>query len=267
MMLAPQVRPNVPLPLTSPIPKGTSPYEVHCRLLVMEGYAGVGPGVWSRKPAMVGWALAQRALGSTLPRWFTNEKSPIYDAIRKGAASVPAANRETQEDIVQEVISGLTRSNTPGGELYAVGEVLSESGKDVMNMAAHYLYRHARQRTLSAVRSRPVVTPDPPPAPMDYRESLDYAVWACGPQVWNAARMYLKVAWATCPSKIVIFEQIMKDVSKSDVQVARDLGHGENDPVSWVNFGMAAYVSKTRREIRDMMPAVVRKYPWALDAS
>ena len=262
-MLAPQIL-SQPLPTILPLPKGMSPYEVLCRLSVLEGYAGVVPGMWSRKPAPHGWALAQRALGDEVPGWFANAKTIVYDAVCKGVASVPGANRETREDVVQEILGGLTLS-TPGGELYAVGKLLSDSDKSGMNTAAHHLYRHARQRALSAVRPRLDVTPDPPPAPTDYMESLDYAVWTCGPQVWDAARKYLKVAWARCPSKMVIFEQIMKDVSKSDVQVARDLGHGENDPVSWVNFGMAAYVSKTRREIRDVMPAVVRKYPWALD--
>lgn len=244
------------------------------RVGILEGVAALIPvGTWTRR-GTAGIHLAQRALPDFPAEWFdrnTGTYRALYvTALRK------LRSKDEAEDLVQQVIGGLTLT-TPGGELYSVGKYLAKQGKDSLSMAKAMLLKHISHRTISENRGEGwessmvredegggVSEMDVASTP-DRDDLIDAILWAArspeGIDVYQSVRKFLQRKWPSAPSKMTIFDKIIENPNISDVQVARDLGHGENDPVSWIKDGAATMISRTRREIRDLMPEFGRQHP------
>jgi hypothetical protein len=178
-------------------------------------------------------------------------------------------NPERAEDLVQDVISGLTRSNI-GGQLYDVGKYIQDN--PTIGRALSLVKRHVHQRSLSVIREQKSTVslglkdPDDEnselmdmtgdPGQIDEMDALIARLTGKdGGKLYQVLFEELKKAGAS-PSKLTIFAEIVKDPEISDVNIALTLGHPE-----WINRGAATYVSKMRREIKDMFFDILRKKP------
>lgn len=243
------------------------------RVGILEGIAGVHPGTWGSK-GTVGIHLAQRALPDFPVEWF-DRNTGTYRALYVVALR-KLKKKDYAEDLVQQVIGGMTLT-TPGGELYSVGKVLAKEGSRDLGHAKAMLLRHIGQRSMSENRGEGwessmvrededggVSEMDVASTP-DREDLIDAILWTVsspeGINVYQSVRKFLQRKWPSAPSKMVIFDKIIENPNASDVQVARDLGHGENDPEPWIARGAATRISLIRREIRDLMPEFGRQHP------
>lgn len=123
--------------------------DILIRTSILEGLAGVRPGTWGRLGTR-GLDLAAKALPHLPPEWTAREDQGLYRGLLKTVSS--KLPRERADDLVQEILSGLTR-NVPGGELYDIGKAQARERHPSLKSAQRWLLRHGWQRAHAKSRS------------------------------------------------------------------------------------------------------------------
>ena len=238
--------------------------ELLARLGILSGVAGVMPRAWTGRgdaySLMRGMKQARAALPLVADEWFVVESAVLVDAIREGSAGSESA--QDVEDAVIDILCGFSRSeNVEGGQLYDMGRKLAPAPR--LSTAVSYLQRHAAHRVWrrgSVYVEAVAHVPEVEWQAKDVGARLDEV---SGDRRWIMAA--LEAAWRTAPGKLAIAKVWLSDPSLSAVDVARAMGHGEQDEVCWIDgTGSATYVAKVLRTIpatvRDAVPAGVAKY-------
>ena len=243
------------------------------RASILEGVAGEEPTTWTRTTAAL--ALARRALPDLDPKWFDRDTGMCAAAWAAGNQII--RRREEVEDLLQAILGGLTLTSA-GGELYAIGKALSMDGNISLPRAKGMLLDHVKKRSKSQVsRSRREVSllqedddghsveKDVPTAPeMEtvVDEVLEYLSDPGGFGLYKRIRDDLAATmFRNSPSRVVILDEIIHNPKRSDVQIARDMGHGEKDPEPWIQLGAATRISLTRRDLRKHIPEFLKNNP------
>lgn len=241
------------------------PFERIIRIGVLEGYAGIPTGTWTHHPN--GWALAQQAFPNLIRKWWDESDLVLLKAIRAGVAagsnvvgSDVHLGKQDQEDLVQEIMSGLSCTK---GEAYIVGVWFKSKKWIGLTGVVSCLKRHAWHRAISAVRDAPREDLQPEvDVEVDVPETtFDVFLHTHRDALWAVIRSEFSVMWAQAPARMAIFDGIVANPDLGDVALARAMGHGENDPEPWIYIGAASGVSRTRRMIRDTIPEVIRRCP------
>lgn len=252
------------------------------RVGLLEGIAGVPVGAWKKlHPPARGLLKAEEFFthkGETLdPRWFDLHDQGMFKAVYYQALQI-TKNKEEAENISQDIVSGLSRSeDTEGGQLYDLGKKKLRDDPSFEH-AKGMMKNHARHRAIPAVtrnrsESLTMDTEDGEqvrdvPTNIDMSghtdEIIAYLSTPAGGNLYQAIYDGLAKKFPGAKGKLAIFAEIVKNPAISDVDIARALGHGENDEVPWINRGAATYVSKVRRELKDTIGEVIRSMPGLL---
>jgi hypothetical protein len=252
------------------------------RVGLLEGIAGVQVGAWKKlHPPARGLQKAEDFFtqkGNTLdPRWFDLHDQGMFKAVYFQALQI-TKNKEEAENIAQDIVSGFSRSeDTEGGQLYDLGKKKLRDDPS-FDHAKGMMKNHARHRAIPAItRNRSeslTMDTEDGDAVRDIPNTtnpdtitdnlISFLSDPKGGALFEIIRKVLGREWAAAPSKLAILDAVVADPSRSDVGIARDLGHGENDEVPWIMLGAATYVSKTRREIKKRIPEIVAKTPGLL---
>lgn len=240
------------------------------RVALLEGIAGVQVGHWKRiNPPTRGLREAEKFFisnGQTLdPRWFDSHDQGLYKGIYLTAVQV-LHSRPQAEDIAQDIVSGLSRSeDVEGGQLYDVGKKLHRTGNNSLEYAKGMLRQHAKHRALSiATRRREEsltmdtedgdVVRDIPaewPAATTIDGLIEHLSGDRSGQLYRKIMLEMARRSPGQKGKLAIFDEIIKNPNATDVDIAHILKPGvpDNTPGSWVQLGAATYVSRMRRQI------------------
>lgn len=249
---------------------------------ILEGIAGVPVGVWKRmSPPARGLAKAQAYFaeeGTRLdPTWFDPNDQGLYKTVYLQILDV-TKNREDADEIAQNIVSGISRSeDVEGGQLYDIGKKKLSNDPSIAH-AKGLMRMHARHRAISLLKKKreDSLTMESDeggdvvrdiPTNIDMGRVTDEIIDALqSPQGGNLyGVLYSEMKGRFAPGKLAIFSEWVKDPTVSAVQIARNLGHGESDPQPWINRGAATYVSKCIREFREKdIPEIIRNTPGIL---
>lgn len=222
--------------------------ESCARLLVLEGMAGVEPRTYVGRGDSYaldrGMKQARAALPGLSPEWFDMGTTVLLEAIRAGA--VKSATAEDVEDLVGQILGGLSRSEGVHGELYDVGRKLGVARLvDVASRVRFHAACRVSGRDRELVQSVPVLPDVAVPESGAAREQL---LRSGGDLTWVSQA--LEMAWVRSPGRLAIARVWLSDVGQSAVQVARVAGHGEGSDDCWIDkTGSATYVSQIIRNI------------------
>ena len=231
------------------------------RMGVLEGYAGVKPGTWTG--CSNGWTLVQEAFPNLICKWWDESDLTLLKAIRSGVAS-RELRKEDREDLVEEIVAGLTAQN---GEAYKVGVWFGKLKWIGLTGVATCLKQHGWHRGISAVRDAPreELRATVEMEAVD-EETLDVFLHTHREAIWRLIRSDLSTMWGTAPARMALFDAIIANPDLGDVALARALGHGEGTKESWIDWtGAATGISRTRRMIRDTIPEIIRRNPSLCD--
>ena len=134
-------------------------FDVYIRTTLLEGIAGVRPGLWASR-GTIGLELAVAELG--LPPdslWASPRDTGTYGNVFRYARSTLARSKreDRAEEVLSDVMSGVSLGGRPGGVLYQIGALLKENGKwdkkdRSLGDATRLLIRHVGQRVLNTIR-------------------------------------------------------------------------------------------------------------------
>lgn len=250
--------------------------DQYIRVAILEGMAGVTPYTWGRDPRR-GLALAQQTLGSAVdPEWFNRQDQGFYKAMISTALTV-LKNREQANDVVGDILANLSRAQSvTGGQLYDMGK---KNPTMSPALAQNLLRKHVRHRCLDALsllrnKKDLSLTDQDEEGGVSVRDLatsvnsddvinlfIEFMASPEGGNIYKTIRNNIERRWASSPSKLMLFDAFVKYPNLSDTEIARALGHGEMDPEPWINRGAATYVSKTRRELRALIPEIIEAHP------
>lgn len=133
-------------------------FDQHVRTAILEGVAGVPAHTWTRDTTHgLRKALDHLQIPAGSP--WASPNSGLYGSFVRAAKSVLGRSGlyDSDEDLVQKVISGESLPSVPGGELYAVGRqvvrlVETSGGMDGVDAARGLVIRHLKQRALNEIR-------------------------------------------------------------------------------------------------------------------
>jgi len=133
-------------------------FDIFVRTALLEGAAGVHPQQWTRR-GLAGLTEAARHLN--LPPdspWASMRDTGMYGAlVRAAKATLGRSNMgDAADDLLSRVLSGETRPNVPGGELYDVGGQLADDIRagSGLEAARALVIRHLKQRALNDIRGQ-----------------------------------------------------------------------------------------------------------------
>lgn len=240
------------------------------RVGILEGLAGVPVGRWKKlSPPARGLAEAEKffvARGQTInPRWFDLHDQGLYKTIFVAVFQITHA-REHADEIAQDIVSGLSRSeDVEGGQLYDVGKKLRAMNDTSLDHAKGMMRQHAKHRAIPRVMRRreesltmdtedgDVVRDIPAerPAGSTIDSLIEHLSGERGGQLYRKLMQEMARRSPGQKGKLAIFDEIIKNPNITDVEIARILKPGipDNTPGSWVQLGAATYVSKMRRQI------------------
>jgi hypothetical protein len=256
--------------------------DMMARLALMEGIAGVPVGKWKNiQPLALGLEVAEEHFtseGQYLDsEWFSTRSARLYKAIYFAALRI-LKDRDGAEELVQEILGGMSRAKTvEGGQLYDLGKRVLRQKPD-FDYAIALMTKHTKQRAISRLRgqkedSLTMDTEDGGQQVRDVPTAVDtdsvqdqifeFLASAEGANVWNLLRQKLKIKWSRAPNKLTILDAIIENPNRKDTDIARNFGPKvpDNSPGSWIQGGAATYVSKIRREVKAEILDLIKTTP------
>jgi hypothetical protein len=191
-------------------------------------------------PSAQGLVEANRAYGGLANVW-TSPNTWILDKLRETVSSVKRLTFADVEDIIQDILSGLSLKSKPGGVLYDIGSSFTATDlrkAEIAGKAAHYLARHAYHRAISLQKNMAVR--ENQSHPMDVTPPLDRQeithILMDDPEIRTWFYELCQKEWQKSPSKLRILNMWLSnpEATYTDIAVMLNLNanqySGKSDP-------------------------------------
>lgn len=244
------------------------------RLLILEGFLGVQPGLLSRGAGGSTGGLSrtlekiqERSDAQVDPMWFALTDTGLYMQMIR-AARAGGMSQDSAEETVNWIIGGGSYASGPGF-LWRVGKQYRDqiAGGAPPALVLPALRKHTKDRSISTLRKKDEhhlsltqetdeggdIQRDVPADQGHFMEILaDYLSGPGGGAIVKAMKDYFQTVWGKAPGKMAIFDKWIEDPTRKATEIAVMLDKGTALYRDETKVD-ATYVSRVIRDIQKKM--------------